>query len=292
LVDKQSGRPLAKLDRALCLDKQRYLVTHPPDPSADPLILHEVELTYDDANEPHPRRLFENASLDARRRVRLELADLDRVNLAGRFVAQLRHDGCLFAAYARQDAHDGQAPRARVADMGSESRGVRRRVVAPSAAASTAAPVQPSEDAAAVTAGRGVGSAAETVGAGVAVSGARLPFEPPAQLNEHIYVSRSPRPGEDGGWAEELVAWAAANHGKNLCVFDVGCEVAYSPALFEYRVQRHPPPADAEEGCILFSDVADFCRRLETWLKVGPGPIRWSRAYLSHRPELRLCACM
>ena len=197
--------------------------------------------------------MFENASPDARRRLLFELADLERAHKAKRFVAHLRYDGRLFAAYARPSGGGAHAVPTRRASLDR-------------AGASAAADAQ--------EAGH-TGAAATAADAVVhtevpaAVSGAKLAFAPPPQLTEYIYASRSPRPGEDGGWTEELVAWVASNHGKNLCVFDVGCEVAYSPALFEYRVQRHPPPADAEEGCILFSDVADFCRRLETWLKVA-----------------------
>jgi hypothetical protein len=259
LADKQSGKALPTLDRVLYVDDQRYIVIPAPAPSAEPQILHEIEIPCD-ANGPRPRRLFGNASPDARRRLLFELADLERANKAKRFVAHLRYDGRLFAAYARPSGGGDHA----VLDRAGASTAVDAQKAAHTGAAATAA------------------DAIVHAEVPAAVSGAKLAFAPPPQLNEYIYVSRSPRPGEDGGWAEELVAWVASNHGKNLCVFDVGCEVAYSPALFEYRVQRHPPPADAEEGCILFSDVADFCRRLETWLKVAAPRCR-AHGYLPAR---------
>ncbi len=91
-------------------------------------------------------------------------------------------------------------------------------------------------------------------------------FEMPSSLNEHIYVASTPRPGIDGGRAERLSRWLRSHHPKLYCVFDVGCEFGYPPELFDFRVQRHPPPADSE-GCLLISSVASFCRRLDMWLK-------------------------
>jgi hypothetical protein len=247
------GRPLPKIDRALYLDADRYLVTRPPVPSAKPLVLHEVELACD-ANKPRPRRVFETASPDVRRRVLLELADMDRANTPNeRFVAQLRlpwaesqprllssTDRRLFAAYAPRAPvrlHDGRTPRTREAGARREPSGACAPTLKPVAArAGASALAEPPERSAAAT-------AAATAGA---VSDVRWLSDPQPGRSEQSCES-PPWPGEDGlGWAKDGRVLPKKRDRAVDSVYGPQGRVQVPPAM-------HRPAELTKEPCIVAS---------------------------------------
>jgi hypothetical protein len=249
------GRPLPKIDRALYLDADRYLVTRPPVPSAKPLVLHEVELACD-ANEPRPRRVFETASPDVRRRVLLELADMDRANTPNeRFVAQLRllssSDRRLFAAYAPRapvGLHDGCTPRTRATGARREPSGACAPTLKPVAArAGASALAEPPERSVAAT-------AAVTAGA---VSDVRWLSDPQPGRSEQSCES-PPWPAEDG------LGWAGGRVPKKR---DRAVDSVYGP---QGRVQvpptMHGPAELTKEPCIVASSSAFDTYDIAHWV--------------------------